>query len=91
MNPTRERGRLRRSMRLRLLLLQLAIVLFSVLAVALVVLRFEDVRTRELAFEQVHTVAEEMAQNREVVRWINEPEGSKPRSTDGRCSRGLDF
>lgn len=77
MSVTRERGRLRRSMRLRLLLLQLAIVLFSVLAVALVVLRFEDVRTRELAFEQVHTVAEEMAQNREVVRWINEPEGSE--------------
>ncbi|WP_431862819.1 ATP-binding protein [Micrococcus terreus] len=77
MNPTRERGRLRRSMRLRLLLLQLAIVLFSVLAVALVVLRFEDVRTRELAFEQVHTVAEEMAQNRDVVRWINEPEAAE--------------
>ena len=77
MNPTRERGRLRRSMRLRLLLLQLAIVLFTVLAVALVVLRFEDLRTRELAFEQVHTVAEEMAQNRDVVRWINEPEAAE--------------
>lgn len=77
MNPTRERGRLRRSMRLRLLLLQLAIVLFTVLAVALVVLRFEDVRTRDLAFEQVHTVAEEMAQNRDVVRWINEPEAAE--------------
>ncbi|MGM7669901.1 ATP-binding protein [Microbacterium sp. A93] len=61
----------RRGRRLRLLTLQVAIVLLTVLAVAAIVLRFEDLRTRDLAFEEVHTVATEMAENPDVIASVN--------------------
>ncbi|MEV4900162.1 ATP-binding protein [Citricoccus sp. NPDC055426] len=61
----------RRGRRLRLLTLQVAIVLLTVVAVAAIVLRFEDLRTRDLAFEEVHTVATEIAENPDVIASVN--------------------
>ncbi|MFC7403316.1 ATP-binding protein [Citricoccus sp. GCM10030269] len=72
----RFRARSRHGVRLRLLTLQVAIVLLTVLAVAAIVLRFEDHRTRELAFEEVHTVATEIAENPVVVDFVNEPDAA---------------
>ncbi|GAA1128865.1 sensor histidine kinase [Citricoccus alkalitolerans] len=70
--PPRLHGhRPRRRFRLQLLTLQLAIVLLTVLAVAAIVLRFEELRTRDLAFEEVHTVATEMASVPEVIATVN--------------------
>ncbi|MFC0250160.1 ATP-binding protein [Citricoccus parietis] len=70
--PPRLHGpRPRRRFRLQLITLQLAIVLLTVLAVAAIVLRFEELRTRELAFEEVHTVATEIASVPEVVASVN--------------------
>ncbi len=64
-----------RRMRLRLVAIQLLIVVCTVLAVALVVLRVEDGRSRDLAFAEVRTVAQHFARTPEVVEWINRPEG----------------
>lgn len=64
----------RRGRRLRLLTLQVAIVLLTVVAVAAIVLRFEDLRTRDLAFEEVHTVATEIAENPDVIASVNAPD-----------------
>ncbi|GGO47426.1 histidine kinase [Citricoccus zhacaiensis] len=70
--PPRLHGpRPRRRFRLQLITLQLAIVLLTVLAVAAIVLRFEELRTRELAFEEVHTVATEIASVPEVIATVN--------------------
>ncbi|QCU77133.1 PAS domain-containing protein [Citricoccus sp. SGAir0253] len=63
-----------RRIRRRLLALQVAIVLFTVLAVAAVVLRVEDQRTRDLAFEEVDTVATEIAAHPEVIAAVNAPD-----------------
>lgn len=73
--PPRLHGpRPRRRFRLQLITLQLAIVLLTVLAVAAIVLRFEELRTRELAFEEVHTVATEIASVPEVIATVNAPD-----------------
>lgn len=64
----------RRGRRLRMLTLQVAIVLLTVVAVAAIVLRFEDLRTRDLAFEEVHTVATEIAENPDVIASVNAPD-----------------
>ncbi|XKH57295.1 Spo0B domain-containing protein [Citricoccus nitrophenolicus] len=70
--PPRLNGpRPRRRFRLQLITLQLAIVLLTVLAVAAIVLRFEELRTRDLAFEEVHTVATEIASVPEVIATVN--------------------
>ncbi|MEW1981258.1 ATP-binding protein [Citricoccus sp. NPDC079358] len=70
--PPRLHGpRPRRRVRLQLITLQLAIVLLTVLAVAAIVLRFEELRTRDLAFEEVHTVATEIASVPEVIATVN--------------------
>lgn len=70
-------ARARRRLRLSLLSLQMAIVLLTVVAVAAIVLRFEDLRTRELAFEEVHTVATEIAENPDVLASVNTPEAAE--------------
>ncbi|WP_413544150.1 ATP-binding protein [Citricoccus nitrophenolicus] len=75
--PTRHRPASRRGRRWRLLTLQVAIVLLTVLAVAAIVLRFEDLRTRDLAFEEVHTVATEIAENPDVVTSVNAPDAAE--------------
>lgn len=67
----------RRGRRLRLLTLQVAIVLLTVMAVAAIVLRFEDLRTRDLAFEEVHTVATEIAENPDVITSVNAPDAAE--------------
>ncbi|VXC12014.1 Two-component system CitB family sensor kinase [Citricoccus sp. K5] len=73
--PPRLHGpRPRRRFRLQLITLQLAIVLLTVLAVAAIVLRFEELRTRDLAFEEVHTVATEIASVPEVIATVNAPD-----------------
>lgn len=83
-----------RRMRLRLVAIQLAIVLCTVLAVALVVLRVEEDRGRELAYDEVRTVAQHFAGMPEVAEWINRPEGPEhlqPLATLARETAGVAF
>ncbi|HRO31640.1 MULTISPECIES: ATP-binding protein [Micrococcaceae] len=65
-----------RRIRRRLLALQVAIVLVTVLAVAAVVLFVQDRYTRELAFEEVDTVATAIAANPEVIDDVNDPDAA---------------
>lgn len=69
MNAANQRPR--RRLRLRLAGLQVAIVLGLVLAVAAVVMAFEDQRIQDAAYERVRTVALEVADEPDVIDALN--------------------
>ncbi|MDI3331901.1 MAG: ATP-binding protein [Micrococcus sp.] len=77
MTSTPATPRAGRRIRRRLLALQVAIVLVTVLAVAAVVLFVQDRYTRELAFEEVDTVATAMAAHPEVIAEVNAPDAAE--------------
>lgn len=76
MSSTPTTPRAGRRIRRRLLALQVAIVLVTVLAVAAVVLFVQDRYTRERAFEEVDTVATAIAANPEVIADVNAPDAA---------------